>query len=212
MEQLPGNSHRGRKESSSAEPQKPTRVVTGEVVARKKPIGRRIAAAFFASRADVVGESVVKDVLLPAAQHAAADSVISFVNSLIFGTGFPGNRGPVVRGGVGTYGHNTQQVNYNAIGNKVPGTPAISKTGRAKHDFKEILIPTRVEAEAVLAQMLWRIEEYNAVTVSDFYEICGISWDYTDDKYGWTDIRGAGVLPTRDGRYVLDLPRPEPLD
>jgi len=220
MEQLPGNSHRSQTQASkpAEEPKKVEKIVKGEVVARKTPFLRRLGANLMVNRADVVGAAVFWEVLLPAAKNTFVDAVNTYANRLV-GTDIASRQagsfvGQVLNSSVGMY--NNQQMNYNRVGQPMPGqgiptSPSISRQGRARHDFKEIGIPTRVEAEQVIAGMLWSIEQYNAVTVSDFYQMCGITPDYTDDNYGWTDIRGAGVL-YRNGRYVIDLPRPVPLD
>lgn len=69
---------------------------------------------------------------------------------------------------------------------------------------------TRVEAEETLTQMFDLLEKFDAVTVADLYELSGISSNYMDHKWGWTDLRGSNVTRTRQG-YLLDLPQPEPL-
>lgn len=217
MEQLPSNSHSKRREPPAEKTKSIEKVVTGEVVSRKKPFFRRMSGNFFANRADVVSEHVFWNVLVPAAKNMVADGASSFVDRLIFGEGSsPRGQASSVRNiignSIGTYG--SQNVPYNRVGNPIPGSkaqPSMSHRGRATHDFKEILIPTRVEAEAVLDQMFKLCVEYNSVTVADLYESCGITPNYTDDKYGWTDIRGSGILRVRDG-FVLDLPQPTPLD
>jgi len=219
MEQLPGNSHRSQQQKASAEPKKAVeRIVQGEAVTRKKPFFRRLRDTFLANRADTVGEYVVWDILIPAFKNTVADSGKAFIDNMLF-DGRRGQSGSIVGNmvnqSIGQYQYSQQQANfnrtnYNRVGNPIPG-PDISPRGRAIHDFKEILIPTRVEAEGVIASLLWHIENYNAVTVSDFYQMCGISPDYTDDRFGWTDIQGAGIL-MRGNMYVIDLPRPIELD
>lgn len=220
MEQLPSNSHRQRQTPDAEPPQqkKVAPVITGTVVTRKQPFMRRISDTFLANRADTVGEFVVFDVLIPAAKNTFSDAVSYFVDKMLFenGRGRASNyRG--VAGGVGQYAAASmaQQVAYNRAGNPMPGgmppQPAISHRGRARHDFKEIVFPTRIEAEAVVDALLSRITEYNAVTVSDLYEMCNITPNYTDDKFGWTNIAGTGVIRAGGG-FVIDLPRPEQLD
>lgn len=72
-------------------------------------------------------------------------------------------------------------------------------------------MPTRVEAEEVIDRMFDLVSQYEMVTVADLYDLVGLANNYTDEKWGWTDIRGAGVSRIKGG-YLLDLPRPEPLD
>jgi hypothetical protein len=211
MEPLPGNSHRSKQEAG-AEPKKIEQVVQGDVV--KPSFFRRLRDTFIANRADTVGEFVIWDIFIPALKNTIADSGKSFIDNMFYDrrTGVMPSSivGTMVNQSIGQY-QNQQRTNYNSMGNQIPSGPSISRQGRAMHDFKEIGIPTRVQAEALIAQLLWHIENYNAVTVSDFYQMCGITPDYTDDKFGWTDISGTGIL-MRGSKYVIDLPRPIQLD
>ena len=52
---------------------------------------------------------------------------------------------------------------------------------------------------------------FGEVTVADLYDLVGISSDYTDRKYGWTDLATAKPIRVRGG-YLLDLPRAKLLD
>jgi hypothetical protein len=79
------------------------------------------------------------------------------------------------------------------------------------HDFNEIILATRVEAEEVLDRLFDILNKYQTVSVSDLYELVGITANFTDEKWGWTELRGSQVAKVRNG-YLLDLPRPEPLD
>jgi hypothetical protein len=86
----------------------------------------------------------------------------------------------------------------------------LSRRARANFDFDEIILPTRVEAEEVIDRMFDLVAKYEMVTVADLYDLVGIQGNYTDEKYGWEDVRGAGVTRVSNG-YLLDIPRPEPL-
>ena len=55
------------------------------------------------------------------------------------------------------------------------------------------------------------IETYGSVSVADMYDLVGISCEYTDNKYGWKNIRTAEPVHVRDG-YMLKLPRALPLN
>ena len=53
----------------------------------------------------------------------------------------------------------------------------------------------------------YAINQYQIVSVADLYDLAGITCrSYTANKYGWTDLRSAKVVRTRDG-YILQLPR-----
>ncbi len=83
---------------------------------------------------------------------------------------------------------------------------------RANHDFDDIKFDSRDAADRVLDVMKDHIEEYGKVTVGAFYSLCGLVPEYTDEAYGWDDMRDM-VEPVR-GRhgYVLPLPKPKRVD
>lgn len=81
---------------------------------------------------------------------------------------------------------------------------------RARHDFDDIVIETRGEAEQVIEELFEVVNRYDAASVADLYQLVGLASNHQDTKWGWTDIRGAGVTKVRDG-YLLDLPSPEPI-
>ena len=67
------------------------------------------------------------------------------------------------------------------------------------------------EAEDVLSRMDELIDTYGVVSVADLYDLVGISCNYTDNKYGWTNIRNVEPIRVRDG-YMLKLPKAMPID
>lgn len=77
-----------------------------------------------------------------------------------------------------------------------------------RHDFDEIILESRRKAEEVLSYLMDIIVDYGQVTVSDLYDYIGIQSNFTDEKYGWIDLRGS--IPRRvRGGYSLDLPKPQ---
>ena len=73
------------------------------------------------------------------------------------------------------------------------------------------MLETRGEAEDVLSRMDELIDTYGVVSVADLYDLVGISCNYTDNKYGWTNLRNAEPVRVRDG-YMLKLPKALPID
>ena len=55
------------------------------------------------------------------------------------------------------------------------------------------------------------LETYGVVSVADMYDLVGITCNYTDNKYGWTNLRNAEPVRVRDG-YMLKLPKAGPID
>ena len=183
-------------------------VVTGEVVQRKKPLGKRIAETFTGEDAHSVGNHILMDVLIPAAKNAISDAVTQGIERMLFGE---------VRRGRSTVSRPQAYTSYSRVSS--PGrafqadeaTRSVSRRARMNHDFKEIIIADRGEAEMVLDSLGNVLDAYDVVTVNDLYSLVGITGSYTDEKYGWNDLRGARVERIRDG-YILNLPPTIPLD
>jgi hypothetical protein len=66
------------------------------------------------------------------------------------------------------------------------------------------------EADEVIARLDELIDVYGMASVADLYDLVGISGQYTDNKYGWTDVSSASRIRVRDG-YLLKMPRAKPL-
>jgi hypothetical protein len=205
---FPPNNDKHKKGSS----RKVERVTTGEVSRKKKSLRKQFSETFVEGDMKTTARFVVMGVLLPAARDMIYDAASEGVHKLIFGD--KGRR----RGGSTTpYSGPTGHIAYNRYSrspedDRPPfATRGMSQRGRAKHDFDEIVLDQRAEAEEVIDRLYDVVSRYEQATVADLYDLVGLSSTHTDHKWGWTDLRGAGVSRIRDG-YLLDLPDPEPLD
>jgi hypothetical protein len=204
--EFPPNSQASRK---VPEDKKIERVTSGEVVRKKKSFRKRFSESFVAGDAKSATRYVLLDVLLPAAKDMVVEAVSSGFEKLIYGESrrYRGGSTPPPSG---PYGH----VNYTRYATQSRlSSPqrALSRQDRARHDFDGIILESRAEAEEVIDQLFDVVSRYDTATVADLYELVGLASNHTDHKWGWTDIRGAGVSRSRDG-YLLDLPEPIPLD
>lgn len=183
------------------------RVTSGEVVRKRKSLRKQFSETFIAGDMKSATRYVMFDVLLPAAREMIYESVSEGFRNLIFGDKIRRRGSTMPQSGPTGY------VQYNRPG--PPWAPssqrALSRQARARHDFDEIVLSSRVEAEEVIDRLYDVVNRYEQVTVADLYELVGLSSTHTDHKWGWSSIRGAGVSRVRDG-YLLDLPNPEPLD
>lgn len=208
---LPGNSQRAKGPKSLPE-KKVESVVKGSVKTQKQPLGKRFAATFMGDDAKGVWHYVAWDVLIPAAKDTLSDAVSQGVERLLFGEARGRSRGRVNRGPAsgGSY-VSYDRYSSGPLGSRGPARRELSRQGRASHDFDELVFDTRADADAVLDGLYTILEQYDEVTVSDLYELANVSGNFTDQKWGWTDLRGAGISRKRQG-YFLDLPRPTALD
>ena len=194
------------------------KVVTGDVIRRKKPLGKRFLSLFVSGDGKSVWQYVMFDVLIPAAKDVFADAVSQGVERMIFGESRSASR----RTGSRPEKSHGGYVSYNRYSSTSRTPPwqresnrdeprNLSRRARAAHNFDEIILPTRGEAEEVIDQIEGLITKYNQASVSDMYSLVGITGDFTDEEWGWTELRGAGVRRVTGG-YLLVLPRPEPID
>lgn len=188
-------------------------VVSGEVIRRKKPWRRRFTETFVGGDARTVGSYVVLDVLIPAAKDMVADAMSMGIEKMLFGEARSvSRRGPRPGGPTGYVSYNkyASAGSARSLSRGPEFRPGSIPRARPGH-FDEIILATRVEAEEVIDRMFDLVSRYEEATVADLYDLVNVSGSYTDEKWGWRDLRGATVARVRNG-YLLDLPKPEPLD
>ena len=203
MQDFPANKPGPRRPAPEKEVAKVERVVTSQVVRRKKKLSKRLSEKFLGEDARSVGDYVMLDVLIPAAKNTIADAVTQGIEHMVFGEVRSTSRRTGQRPGHTAYSRMSEN-------NRRPER-TMSRQARGRHNFDEIIIETRPEAVEVLNNMQQDLDKYGQVTVSNLYEMVGITGNYTDAKWGWVDLDQVGVTRVRDG-YLLDLPRPEPLE
>jgi hypothetical protein len=204
--EFPPNSEASKKGAKNGKNISP--VVSGSAVRRKRSLRKQFKETFVAGDARTAIQYVLFDVLLPAAKDMVVEAGSAGIEKLIFGDS---RRRSLTRPQAGPTGY----VSYNRMsqgGSRFSGPErALSRQARARHEFDEIVLDERSEAEDVIDRMFELVSRYGSASVADLYELVGLSSNHTDNKWGWTDISGAGVSRIRGG-YLLDLPEPEPLD
>lgn len=200
---LPDNSHRSRNEKQAMiEGKRVEKVVHGKVKTKKNN-ARKLTNVFITEDAANVKNYVLFDVIVPSIKKALYDLVVGALDMTLFGG----------RGGESNYKRSISDKisykDYNSISkrNERSYGNTITTSG---YSYDDIVLETRGEAESVLSRMDEIIDEYDSVRVADLYDLVGITGDYTDNKYGWTNIRNARVVRTRDG-YKIEMPRALPL-
>lgn len=214
---FPSNSKSQKVKTTSEktpEEKKVEKVVIGKVKRQKRSFGKKMAETFLEDNTRSVGDYVFHDVLIPAAKSMICDIIGwgGFAEMLLFGSVKGGSR-TTRQGGKSftSYG----SFFSGAQGVRGPREQAarreISRVGRARHDFDEIILESRGEAENVLSHLVDMTIDYGQATVADLYDLVDINSDFTDNKYGWTDLRNASVSRVHGG-YLINLPRALPLD
>ena len=178
------------------------KVVSGAVKTRENK-GRKLADIFISEDATNVKSYIFMDVLVPAIKKAISDIVTDGIDMILYG----GNGGR-------NKNKSSSKISYRSYYDDNKRTERRREegyVGRNRFDYDDIVYDSRREAENVLKHMHEIIEDYKLVTVADMYDLSGITIPHTGYNYGWTNLRSAEAVRTRDG-YVLKLPKASPID
>lgn len=198
MDDYKPNSQRFEQQQAKVpEKKKIEKVVTGVVKTKKKSGINKFAEVFVSEDIKNVKSYILMDILIPALK----DSIINGITMFFYG-GNGKNRKTTAVSNVSYRSY------YDQRDSRYGSEPARTRTG---YNYDDIILETRGEAEEVLTGMNDIIDTYSVVTVADLYDLVGKSSEYTDNKYGWKNIRNAGVTRVRDG-YMLVLPKVIPIN
>ena len=200
MEEYKPNSHKSREGQTESVPAKKVqKVVTGEVMTRKKSGLQKLAEALISDDASAVPTYILTEIVLPKAKDTVFDALVGGLEMIFYGRSGRRNNSPA----------KVSYTSYYDSGYR--REPPRADTARQPYRYDQIVVSTRGEAEEVLTRMGELIESYGLVSVADLYDLVGITGNYTDNNYGWTDIRTAEPIRVREG-YMLRLPKARPLD
>ena len=198
------NSNRFKEEKKEEINNKPKveKVVTGAVITRKKSGFRKLADEFISDDAKSIKSYVFGEVLIPAIKKAISDIVTDGIDIILYGESRGGRRRNIA--------DRVSYRNYYDTYNTSRGLRDPAPSVRTGYTY-DIILHSRGEAEDVLSRMDELIDTYGLVRVADLYDLVGITGNYTDNKYGWTNIRNAEIVRVRDG-YMIKMPRAVPID
>lgn len=200
-ENLPNNSHKHREkvkqqaEMPNAPERRVEKVVHGKVKTKTNN-ARKLTDIFISEDVANVKNYILMDVIVPSIKKAVYDLIVGTLDMSLYG-GRGGGKRPTA--------DKISYRDYSSASRRDDRSYGTTRTASG-YAYDDIVVETRGEAEAVLSRMDEIMEEYEQVRVADLYDLVGISGDYTDNKYGWTNIRNARVVRTRDG-YKIEMPR-----
>ena len=214
-ENYPGNSKKEQAEKHKSEERRPEvkAVVKTAGVVRKPTVGSRVRETFAGEGARETGAYVFFDVIIPAIKAMMFDTITQGADRILFGGR------DVIRSGMANAPRGTR-TDYNKVStqnanSRYPGRDfdghggrELSKRARSNHQTGDILLETRGEAEMVLDTMQDLISRFQWVSLPEFYDLVDVTAEFTDEKWGWSNISSAQIRPSR-GKYVILLPSPE---
>lgn len=193
---LPDNSHKSKAEKKEAtEEKRVEKVVHGKVKTKENGV-RKLTDIFISEDVSNVKNYILMDVIVPAVKKAIYDLVVGTLDMSLYG-GRGNGRRPTA-----------DKVSYRDY-SSVSRIDDRQRT-TSGYSYDDIVLESRGEAEAVLSRMDEVMETYGIVRVADLYDLVGVTGDYTNNNYGWTNIRNAKIVRVRDG-YKIDMPRALPI-
>lgn len=185
--------------ANDLETRKVEKVIQGTARPVQKTLGKRFAEVFLGDDISSVREYLIYDRLVPGIK----EMIVAGIEMMLFG----GDR--IVR-----RDRNPSKASYVSYNKMYASSPSrrerelrADRYDRAK-DFTDYIFESKGEAMEVLDTLTELIDVYDQASVNDFYDAIGVTGDFTDANYGWTELGGASIRRIRGGGYILDLPRP----
>ena len=193
------------------------KVVTGEVLERKKGLGLKIKEAFIAADYKSTGNYIFWNVMLPAAKNMLWDMGSKAWSRTLYGQESIGGVPGPPRGGL--HGQQTH-IQYNQPVQRLPWqTPQTPMDPRLAQQAMamavatptyEYIVSSQAEAQRILTMLQDTTEVYTVATVADLHTLLGRRVEHTDHTWGWESLAGARAYQDRHG-WVLDFPAPKPV-
>lgn len=211
MENYKPNSHKYKAEqkekADTEEKKKIEKVVTGGVKVRKKSPARKFTDIFVSDDVSNVKSYILMDVVVPTVKKLIFDTIRDGAEMLIYGEARRSDRN-------GNRYRTGNYVSYDRFSDRYSRDYRPSDSRRSRETrispFNYVL-ESRTDAENVLMDLRGVIDTYGVAKISDLTEMLDITGEYTDNRYGWTNLDNARVSRDREG-WILDLPKAKPID
>lgn len=172
-----------------------------------------------------IGSYVNDEIVKPAIKNIIVDAVTSGINMVMYGdrggNGSGYNRNYSGRNrynGGGGYGYGSGYRPSTRYGSNYRERDRDRDRDRDHYDDRpapaakrggviEYKITDRYDASHVLASLTESADNFDSVSVADYYDLIGVESVFTDNNYGWTidSIHHASIIPVRGG-YVIKFP------
>lgn len=197
IENYKGNSHRSKEATAAEQPateerKKLDKVVTGPVKMKKKGGLGKLFGTFISDDVQDIKSYLFKDVVIPTIKKTISDTV----DMILYGSSSKSRS-------------TASRISYRSFYDE-PRTRDRDPRPAQGYSYDDIVLGSRGEAEEVLMRLNELIDTYQIASVADLYDLVGVVGNYTDNRYGWTNLATADVKRVRDG-WMLVLPRALPI-
>jgi len=215
LSQFPNNSNKSRSEDVETKETKSYdkaadhgKKIKGKVITKKKSAARVAAETFLMKDLEMVKSHMIDDVIKPNLYIGLSDVLHGLIDIIFSETVASGiRRGKKKRTEYDkvSWREEDRRRDYRS------SSSGALKARRRGRDLDDLYLESEADAIAVLDDLRWRISEYGEATVYDLYDAVGISVDYTEQSWGWTDLKDADAVRVRGGNYLLRIPKPKHL-
>ena len=205
----PSNSYASKdnvRESRSDGNKKDIRQVANAKV-RKQGVIRRIGQSIIEDSIETARNKAINDIAVPGFKSLIFDTLTEILEVMLFG----GEGAPIGNSRRRYDDRRNERTSYSRYYEKSDKRNRTSRYSARSMAPDDIIVDTRGEARDALDELDNVIRRYGQASIADFYDIVGVTSDWTDYGYGWTSLNGAGIKAVRDGFMIL-LPRTEVLD
>lgn len=202
MDEYKSNSRlsRGKDKKEELEKKKVEKIAKGTVKTKRK---NGFLSMFISGDMMDIKDYVIQDILIPTIKNTIEDMITNGISMLL-------NNGET-RKGSSRRSSTSSRISYRSYYEREESERDRDRGRRDRgYSYDDVILESRAEAEEVIARLDELIDVYGMASVADLYDLVGISGQYTDNKYGWTDVRSASHVRVRDG-YLLKMPRAKPL-
>jgi hypothetical protein len=203
MPEMPSASYKTRQEELEKQEKHVEKVVTGKVTVKKQTLGDKVANVFLKEDMSSIKKYIIYELLIPGIK----ETVLNSLSMAFFGDAR--YKRPGAPSQTTIYRSQTPYVSYSNQGQPQRAANTTSTMDARYQD--NVILETRQDAEHVMDQMIEILNRWGQVRVADLCELVGMPSEYTDNRYGWTDLRGADIQRVRDG-WMLKLPKSYPLN
>lgn len=207
QEKFPNNSY-AKRDSNEVETdisnkgsKKVRQVAKGKV--RKQGLLRKFTRYIVEDTIESARERTLMDIVVPGIKTLIFDTATEILDLMLFG-----GASEVVQSSRRRDG---RRASYHKFYEEKNRRSSRDKYRELPNDPDDIILDTRREAQHALEELDYIIKKYGQASIADFYDIVGVTSEFTDNKYGWTSIRDAGIRPVREG-FLIVLPRTQILD
>ena len=203
--ELKGNSFKENAQSQSEDIQEKKSVVKGTVKQKKVSAGKQFIDNFVNEDKETIKSHILFDIIIPAVKDMIFNGFQSALDMLLYGG--DGSRRVVTRSDRRRV-VSSGATNYNAISNQ--RNSRVQAGASRERACDQLEFEERTDALAVLNELNDQLDEFGMVSAYDLFDAAGVDTNnYALKNWGWHDLTSARVERTREGTYIINLPKME---